>query len=370
MRERPRILFVTRKWAPAVGGMETYSARLAEELDRLTDLRVLSLPGRADGRPPSWLSYVRFALRVMSDRFFQCNDHDVVHVGDMASWPLALPFVLSRRKPRIALSAHGTDVSFALRATPMGRVYCNYQRLGGRLLRKATVIANSHATAQAARVAGWHDVTVVPLATDVDDRAAPIGHDGSILFAGRLIPLKGCGWFVENVLPLLPETMRLRVAGPVWDRAEFARIANHPRVDYLGTLDRTALATAYSNAMCVIAPNIVMANGQFEGFGLVAPEAAAAGGVVVASAAGGLTDAVLYSETGFLAEPGNATAWASRILEIASWGAAKRANFIDCARSRTHEYFSWQRVVTQTAELYNLIGCQTGEQSPTVKATY
>lgn len=352
MSERPRILFVTRKWAPAVGGMETYSMRLAEQLDRLTDLRVLSLAGRVDGRPPSWLSYVRFALRVVSDRILRGNDHDVVHVGDMAIWPLALPFVLCRRKPRIALSAHGTDVSFALRPTLMGRIYRGYQRLGAWLLRNATVIANSHATAQAASEAGWRNATVVPLATDAGELAAPVGHDGSILFAGRLIPLKGCGWFVENVLPLLPEAIRLRVAGPVWDKAEADRIAGHPRVDYVGTLDRPGLAAAYRSAMCVVVPNIVMPNRQFEGFGLVAPEAAAAGGVLVASATGGLADAVLPGETGFLAEPGDARAWADRILEIAGWDETRRAAFIAHSRTRARGYFSWQRVAAQTMAAY------------------
>lgn len=352
MDEGLRILFVTRKWAPAVGGMETYSMRLAEELHHLSDLRVLSLAGKVDGRPPSPLGLARFALRVASDRLLRGKDHHVVHVGDMASWPLALPFLLCRRKPRIALSAHGTDVSFALRPTLMGRIYRGYQRLGAWLLRDARVIANSNATAHAARLAGWQDVTVVPLATDGVAVMPPVGHDGTILFAGRIIPLKGCAWFVENVLPLLPETIRLRVAGPVWDKFEFARIANHPRVDYVGILDRTALATAYSNAMCVIAPNIVMANGQFEGFGLVAPEAAAAGGVVVASATGGLPDAVVDGETGFLAEPDDARSWADRILEIGGWSESRRSAFIAQSRSRAREHFSWRRVANQTIAAY------------------
>lgn len=353
MGERLRILFVTRKWAPAVGGMETYSMRLAEELRHLSVLRVLSLAGRADGRPPTPLAYVRFALRVVSDRLIRGNDYDVVHIGDMASWPLALPFLLSRRKPRIALSAHGTDVSFALRATPMGRVYHSYQRLGAKLLRKAAVIANSHATAQVTGGLRWHDVSVTPLATDAADNGQSMVNDGTILFPGRLIPRKGCGWFVENVLPLLPETMRLRVAGPAWDKAELARI-NHPRVDYVGTLDQTDLAKAYRNAMCVVVPNLVMPNGEFEGFGLVAPEAAAAGGVVVASDAGGLADAVLHGETGFLVAPGDARAWADRILEIAGWDETCRSAFIDQSRSRAREHFSWRRVATQTIAAYEV----------------
>ena len=47
-----RVMFITRKWPPAVGGMETWSVRLAEELARIGPVEVVALPGRADRRPP------------------------------------------------------------------------------------------------------------------------------------------------------------------------------------------------------------------------------------------------------------------------------------------------------------------------------
>ena len=58
-----KVRFITRKWAPAVGGMETYCLRLAEELSRIHDLEVISLPGKANGDAPSPLSLIIFGLK-------------------------------------------------------------------------------------------------------------------------------------------------------------------------------------------------------------------------------------------------------------------------------------------------------------------
>ena len=47
-----RVLFLTRKWAPAIGGMEVYSMELSEELSHKVNLTVRSLAGNKDGSPP------------------------------------------------------------------------------------------------------------------------------------------------------------------------------------------------------------------------------------------------------------------------------------------------------------------------------
>ncbi len=39
------ILFITRKWPPAVGGMETYSVKLSQALQKLSTVEVMALPG-------------------------------------------------------------------------------------------------------------------------------------------------------------------------------------------------------------------------------------------------------------------------------------------------------------------------------------
>ncbi len=348
---RPGILFVTRKWAPATGGMETYCLRLTEALAAHEPVEVLALPGRANGMPPGGLALIGFAFAALLRCLARRSAPRVLHLGDMAIWPLAVP-ALIWRDTVVAISAHGTDVSYPRRGGLKGRLYGAYLRLGARVLRRARVVANSHATDDVAAETGWRSGAVVPLATDFAG-AMPTGfHDGTILFAGRLVERKGCGWFIREVLPLLPDDLRLRVAGTDWETRESAAL-RHPRVEFLGPLSSERLARAYASALCVVVPNIVVPNGEFEGFGLVAVEAAAAGGVVLAADHGGLRDAVVDGTTGFLLPCGDAQMWAQAVIRIARWSQKERQDFVALSMTRCSEHFRWQRVARQTLQTYD-----------------
>ena len=342
-----QVLFVTRKWPPAVGGMETWSYRMAEELARLGPVRVVALPGRTDGRPPAPWRLLLFPFTVMWALLTMRATPAVMHLGDMALWPLGL------FAPCVVISAHGTDVAYHRRGGVKGTLYGLYLRAGARLMRRARVIANSSATAATAAETGWRTAAVVPLATDIAPRKSPVGHDGSLLFAGRLVTRKGCGWFVREVLPLLSPSTRLRIAGTTWDESE-SHVLDHPQVEFLGPLDREALAAAYAQAMCVIVPNIDPANGEFEGFGLVACEAAAAGGIVLAARTGGLVEAVRHGETGFLVSSSDAPAWAEAIESVSAWSEDRRAHFVKSSTAQAREHYAWPRVARETMKFYGV----------------
>lgn len=349
--DRETVLFVTRKWPPAVGGMETYCAKLTEALGRHAAVRIVALPGRADGAPPGALALAAFGLATALRLLLRRGGATVVHVGDVAAWPLALCARLRAPRRPVVVSAHGTDIGYARRAGLKGRLYGLYLRLGARLLPGAALIANSAATAQAAEAAGFPRPAVIPLATDIRGERATGEHDGRILFAGRLVPRKGCGWFIREVLPRLPEDLTLAVAGTVWDEAE-GRALEHPRVRFLGPLEQTELRQAYRSTLCVVAPNIATPDREFEGFGLVAAEAAAAGGLALAADRDGLREAVRDGETGFLLPSGDAEAWARRILEIRAWPRARRAAFLDAAMETSRRVYSWDRVARETLAAY------------------
>lgn len=345
------VLFVTRKWPPAVGGMETYSVELTAALSRHVAIEVIPLAGRADGLPPSALSLVRFAF-VTALRYLRLpRPPDIFHVGDLASWPLALVTWCRRERPSIFLSAHGTDVSYHRRGGVRGRLYGAYLRVGARLLRKARLISNSAATARSAAETGWQSGTVIPLATSISAQTPPLSHGRHLLFAGRLVERKGCRWFVEQVLPLLPQDINLHVAGTVWHEREQA-VIGHPRVRHLGALSQRELIDEYRSALSVVVPNLELANGEFEGFGLVAAEAAAAGGLVLAAECGGLIEAVKEGETGFLIPPGDASAWRQKIEEIVEWAPERRSEFIGSAMANAKKRYCWKRVAEDVLEVY------------------
>jgi glycosyltransferase involved in cell wall biosynthesis len=350
-----RVLFLTRKWPPAIGGMETYSAELARELTHQTDLTVHALPGRPDGAAPGAVAILDYGVTT-AWRALTGRRHDVIHGADMAVWPLVLLARLRSPRAAVILSAHGTDVSFAQRDGFAAWLYRAYLRVGAASLQRAAVLANSQATAARARGLGFRRVQVIALGTRNLATGAPPEVPGSfVLFAGRLTRRKGCAWFVREVLPLLPPQITLKVAGTVWDEDERAALAAD-RVTYLGALDQAQLGALMAQALCVVAPNIPAGRGHFEGFGLVAVEAAMAGGVLVASRMDGFTDSVIEGETGFLAAPQSAPDWAARIAEVAGWSGLVRQAFVDRARSRARVHFSWERVARDTLAAYRAAG--------------
>ncbi|WP_162789587.1 glycosyltransferase family 4 protein [Altererythrobacter sp. ZODW24] len=342
-------MFVTRKWAPAMGGMETYCHRLTEELANDYELDVVALPGRDDGSPPSTSALIAFPLTVLRRWFDRDTAPDILHIADMALWPIGL---LAPRKTALVISAHGTDVSYPRRGGIKGILYGAYLRLGARLLRRVKAIANSAATEAALYEYGWRNTAIVALATDIVADAPKDAPTKSILFAGRLVKRKGLRWFTENVLNRLSQDITLDVAGTRWDPDENAALS-HPRVNFIGRLGSDDLKVAYASALAVVLPNIELPNGEFEGFGLIASEASAAGGVTLAANCGGLSEAVIEGKTGFLIESGNADAWIKQITEVAEWPLADRQKFTARAMKSAREHYSWSRVARETATHYS-----------------
>lgn len=351
MTKYPDICFVTRKWAPAVGGMETWSQQISAELAKHVPLEVIALPGRSNGLPPTALALLAFPFRVAWRYLRRKRAPDILHIGDMALWPVGLLARLRHSSTQIIMTAHGTDVSYTRRAGLRGRLYGAYLQLGARMLGNATVITNSRATERATHENGWSNTQVIPLATDIIGPAPDGSHNGSILFVGRLVELKGCAWFIRNVLPLLPEGFHLQVAGTCIDNDERAALTS-PRVTYLGKLQGDLLVEAFSKAMCIVLPNIRPASGTFEGFGLVATEGAAAGGVVIAARCGGLPEAVVDQRTGFLIEPEQPELWANEIMRIAHWTEEERRSFIQKSMQCADAQFRWPRVAKDILQIY------------------
>lgn len=346
------ILFITRKWGPAVGGMETYCERLSEELAKIASIEVIALKGQTNGQPPSVLSLLLFPFTVLAALFRRKATPAIVHLGDMAIWPLSIMALAFAPKAKVIISAHGTDVAYGERGGFKGSLYQAYMKLGARLLSGAQVIANSRATKVRLNEIGWQCDTVVPLATDLRAERRDDFDPKQLLFAGRLVTRKGLGWFVREVLPLLPHDIRVAVAGTPWDESENAAL-EHPQVDFLGPVSQTDLAHRFAKAGCVIVPNIDPDNGEYEGFGLVACEAASAGGLVLAAKTGGLTDAVQDGQTGFLIEAGNPEKWAAKITQVLTLSPEERAQFLSSSQALAQDYYCWSRVAEQTAEAYS-----------------
>jgi len=340
----PDVLFVTRKWPPAVGGMETYSARLAQELGERIDLDVMALPGQPNGSAPTKLAMAGFFSRSLV-RLVYSPQAKVVHVGDMALWPLGWAAMLTNSGRKLVISAHGRDVSLSTEPGWRARIYRAYLRLGAKLLRKAQVVANSAYIGGLVRDVGFRSVVIVPLATDFSTPDSQIRKH--LLFAGRVARSKGLRFLVEQVMPLLPADLQLRVAGPLWEASEGPILAD-PRVDYLGLLDKKGMAEEFACAAAVLVPSRTS-----EGFGLTAIEAAACGAYVIASKHSGLSE-VVSSAIGLAIEADDAQAWAKAIRRAIAMTDQERRTHGEGARVEIDSRYRWPRVAEATLAIYGL----------------
>lgn len=340
--ERP-IRFITRKWPPAVGGMETYSVRLTEELAQRSTIDIIALPGRSSGREPNKLSLIAFGFRTAL-RLLWAPEARVVHVADLASWPLAWIAGLRHSRSRIVLSAHGSDLSFADRPGLRPRLYAMYLRIGAAALKSAQIIANSRYIADMARRTGFDRVSIVPLATDF--RCPARGGRRNLVYAGRISRAKGLRFLVEQVLPRLPSDVRLRVAGTVWEESE-RPLLSHLQVDYAGVLSSLELAQEFARAAAVLIPTR-----ESEGFGLVAIEAAACGAFVLASQHSALTE-VVREPIGITVNANDAEAWASAISAALATSEEEHRLHAKAAQAEVDRCYRWPRVADATLALYD-----------------
>jgi phosphatidylinositol alpha-1,6-mannosyltransferase len=316
-------VFVTRKFPPSIGGMQTLAAGVWRSMIALEPDATKISHGGSNRDLVWWLpiSLVRLAVLIARRKV------SFVLIGDALTYTATSGLLRVFGVPH-ATMIMGLDVTFE---NPI------YQTLVRRSLRRAPqVIAISSATAERARALGVSTdrISVLRLgvnAPDVDagGRAASSNavrrhhqfaeSDVLILTLGRLVKRKGVRWFVTEVLPALPSQVRYLVVGDGEERGEILAAAERAgvgdRVHLLGCVDDAEREDLLRGADLFIQPNIPVA-GDMEGFGLVTIEAAMRGTPVVAAELEGIRDAVVDGRTGILLAPQHQPTWTSRLSQL------------------------------------------------------
>ena len=202
-------------------------------------------------------------------------DADLVH----AHWLAAGAVAATLGKPYI-VQVWGTDVELARRVPWLARPVQRRARI---------VLAASQALADAARALGARDVRVVPTGVAFPSEVGEPEDPPHVLYVGRLSAEKGVLELVEAAQGL---PLRVVGDGPLRGRVSAA----------VGFVPPSEVGAWYERAAVVAAPS------RREGYGMAAREAMAWGRPVVATAVGGLVDAVVDEETGLLVPPGDVSA--------------------------------------------------------------
>jgi len=268
-----RILLFSYRYAPGVGGMETIAVVLVRQwLRDGHDVTVITHQpdaGTDTDRPPRLLRQPSVWRMWREARAADVVVHSHVWVrAQVPAW-------LSRRPWVIAVHGwFGDD-----RAS---------ERVKAASLRMTRVIAPSGAVA-------WHvrhsRPTVVPNCYDAEvfSERYDVPRDGGAVFVGRLVGQKGIDMAIDAVAAI--DDLTLTIVGDGPDRAALVeqaeRLGVADRVRFTGVLQGAALAEELNRHEVLVAPSR-----YGEAFGISVLEGIACGCVAVATADGGLPDAV------------------------------------------------------------------------------
>lgn len=258
---------------------------------------------------------------------------------------------------RRAVFVHGLDLVVANRVFQLFFVPA--------IRRHELIIANSANTrslaiakgCDAARVEVLHPGTEIPTASELNiDHAAieslGLADRNICLFVGRMVRRKGLAEFLKKAWPAVHEQVNDALLVVVGDSPEnaLARDRSGTRaiqealqacpdgsVRFLGAVDNTLLWQCYAVADVLVFP-LIDVEGDVEGFGMVAIEAAASGTPTVAFAVGGVVDAVADGVSGKLVPAGDYTAFSEAVI------ATLRDKTPERELCRAHAgNFSWDR---------------------------
>lgn len=387
------ILMLTSEFAPATGGIGTYAreiAAAAAELgarvtvvapdysERLLD-KDKSLPFQLHRFHGGLHSMRNLPAKIILARSrVQIEDYDIIHAAD---WPFFIPLALSRHRThaRLLMTVHGSEINET--QTPLKRLAI---RAAGVFGPRTEIAANSRFTRELFRerfAIESERVSAIPLG--VSDfwfgprkgrkairKAYGVDSDKIVMVTvARLTRRKG---HLKTLAALarLPDALRRRIAwlvvGPNGEPdyvEEFRDMVDTTdcEVHLLGSLPNEQIRDIYGASDFFCLTGIPDLSGRVEGFGLVYLEAGAGGLPSVATAIGGVPDAVLADETGLLVEP-DVEAIAHAITEMAedsntrsilAAGAAAHARALSWERCASETYGlkrSSQRVSNETEE--------------------
>ena len=176
----------------------------------------------------------------------------------------------------------------------------------------------------------------------------------TLLFVGRIQPLKGLTIAVQALAELSDPTARLVVVGGpsgIDGHAEFDRVGRlidelgvRGRIEVVEPQEHHRLSTYYRAADVVVVPS------RSESFGLVALEAAACGVPVVAAAVGGLRTLVEDGTTGFLVDSRDPSEYAGRIDRLLGDPAA--AATMGRRAAELADRYAWSTTAGRLRRLY------------------
>lgn len=355
-----------------IGGMQRVATELHAELLRREDVTMKTVALRSSWK---WVHVKAVPFLVsLAGRLGREADRFGADTILFTSMTTALPLLvagpsLKKKGVRLAAIAHGLDVTDPNPAYQLAiRRLCH-------LLDAAMPVSRATEDELVARGLSPDEVHVVPNAVDLSrfrgttgstearDRPAiagapPLPDDAFLIVTvGRQVERKGFAWFIEHVMPKLPERVVFWLAGDGPERenieAAIERAGLHRRVRCLGRVSEAELLELYRHGRLFIMPNVVVP-GDMEGFGIVMLEAGVCGLPTLAADLEGIRDVVQDGVNGWFAPTGDANAFADRIQTLLDDPEALHAASL---RTMQHvkSHFTWDKTAAKYVDALKAI---------------
>lgn len=353
-----KTLLITLEYPPQIGGVAHYYknlvSRLPDESIRVLDNRDGKLTARARWLWPKWIPGLIHSIRtVREQRIEHVLVGQILPIGTIAlimKLFLGIPYTVM---------THAMDVTrpFA------GEVGQRRKWLVKKIIKYAhsittvSIYTRLHLEELGARP---RDITMIYPCANVSptqgilpgsihelDTQYNLAGKKVVLSVCRLVKRKGIDMALQAFSQLKehPDVVYVIVGdGP--DKKRLQYIAKQygvtDRVRFVGNVSHSNLACWYTRCDLFIMPTRKLSNSDVEGFGIVFLEANSFGKPVIAGKSGGVTDAVIDGETGFLVDPTDLSMITDALHQLLSDSELARTLGAE-GKKRVEEQFQWDQ---------------------------
>lgn len=369
-QDKIHVLFITRKFPPFSGGMERMAYHLYMGLHEICNVSLVKWTKRNAMFVFGYIYlFLRAVHKILTDKV------DVIYLQDGLLAPVGVGLKVVFGKPVVA-TVHGLDITYP------NAIYQAFMPTLVSLLDRIITVSDAGRQECIKRSINPSRIHVIPNGVhiprevlhsvkrsedDVFNSRRRLEHltgapedSPIILMVGRMIERKGFHWFIEKVFPEIvehfPNAICLHIGeGEFRDEIENVISCNEAstNVKLLGRLRDVDLYHAYLGADLFVMPNIHV-EGDLEGFGLVAVEAAYFGLPVIASDVDGVPTAIVHNRNGIVCKEKDVDCFVTHICELIG-DSTYRESFGEQAQEFTRRYRDWQSIAKRYVNAFSSV---------------
>ncbi|HHX58717.1 MAG TPA: glycosyltransferase family 4 protein, partial [Candidatus Moranbacteria bacterium] len=212
-----KIIFISHSYPPILGGIENQNFNLVTGLEKIDQVKIKVISNQKG----KW--FLPFFLPwAFLKTFFLLGSYDACLFGSGVTTPIGRVLRFFHPRKKFFSVIHGLDVTFANKKGLLAKTYKAINIPSIISMNKLFMVGN--ATIEEATRVGIPRKKCVFIPNGVDfETLKSDGNRGDmekifgkklagkklILRLGRFVPHKGTSWFIENIMPRLPENISL-----------------------------------------------------------------------------------------------------------------------------------------------------------------